>query len=56
MKKYTLITGTSSGIRFELAKNISQYSNLILHGSRDYNKIEKLSLQLSNPKNQLIYY
>jgi short-subunit dehydrogenase len=46
MKKYTLITGSSSGIGFELAKNISQYSNVILHGSRDYNKIEKLRLQL----------
>jgi short-subunit dehydrogenase len=56
MKKYTLITGSSSRIGFELAKNISQYSNVILNGSRDYNKIEKLRLQLSNPKNHLIYY
>jgi len=55
MKKYTLITGSSSGIGFELAKNISQYSNVILHGSRDYRKIEKLRLQLSNPKNHLIW-
>lgn len=55
MKKYTLITGSSSGIGFELAKNISQYSNVILHGSRDYNEIEKLRLQLSNPKNHLIW-
>ena len=30
MKKYTLITGSSSRIGFELAKNISQYSNVIL--------------------------
>ena len=56
MKKYTLITGSLSGIGFELAKNISQYSNVILHGSRDYNKIEKLRLQLSNPKNHLCKY
>jgi len=54
MKKYTLIRGSSSGIGFELAKNISKYSNVILHSSRDYNKIEKLRLQLSNPKNHLI--
>ena len=56
MKKYTLITGSLSGIGFELAKNISQYSNVILHGSRDYNKIEKLRLKLSNPKNNLICF
>ena len=42
MKKYTIITGSSSGIGFELAKNISQYSNVILHSSRDYNKMDKL--------------
>jgi len=46
MKKYTLITGSSSGIGFELAKNISQYSNVILHGSRDYNKNRKTKIAI----------
>ena len=54
MKNYILNTGLSSGVRFELAKIISQHSKVILHSSRDYNKIEKLRLQLSNPKNHLI--
>ena len=36
MKKYTLITGSSSGIGFELAKNISQYSNVILQRIFEY--------------------
>ena len=50
MKKYVLITESSLGNGFELVRNISQYSNVIFQSGGEYNKTEKLRVQLSNPK------
>lgn len=54
MKKYVLITGSSSGIGQNIAIKLSSYKNVILHG-RDRRKLEIVKNMCSNNNEILIW-
>lgn len=53
-REYILITGSSSGMGEEIAVNLSEHYNIILHG-RDEKRLSQVKAKLSNTGNHLIW-